>query len=183
MTHHTAGSLPGAEVGSVTGGSGAVCELAPPCCAAALDANAITPAAAANRKQLLMTENALIDFAQMRGFFAAAEKGGFIGCTPAVGGQLVKRAVYIKASRAVPFRMAARRRSKAAPAVHPSWSERVELISLPADGIGLPFEPNENFGTFSIGQHTDRQIGLSAWQDITPRRKLQRKGHWGIPVV
>jgi hypothetical protein len=26
------------------------------------------------------------------------------------------------------------------------------LDSLPAEGIGLPFEPNENFDTFSTGQ-------------------------------
>jgi hypothetical protein len=86
MTHHTAGSLPGAEVGSVTGGSGAGCELAPPCCAAALDANAITPAAAANRKQLLMTENALIDFAQMRGSLQRRRKAGSSDALPRLAG-------------------------------------------------------------------------------------------------
>jgi hypothetical protein len=33
---------------------------------------------------------------------------------------------------------------------------------LPADGTGLPVEPNENFGTFPFEQRSDRQNGLSA---------------------
>ncbi len=131
-------------------------------------------------------ENAPIDFAQMRGFVAAAEKVGFIGCILAVGEQLLKRGRLHQsiARRAISD---GRKRPLESGTGSASLLERAgrtrKLISLPADGIGLPFEPNENFGTFSIGQHTDRQIGLSAWQDITPRRKLQRKGHWGIPVV
>jgi hypothetical protein len=35
---------------------------------------------------------------------------------------------------------------------------------LPADGTGLPVEPNENFGTFPFEQRFDRQNGLSAPQ-------------------
>lgn len=38
---------------------------------------------------------------------------------------------------------------------------RLDGSLLPADGTGLPVEPNENFGTFSFEQRTDRQNGLS----------------------
>jgi hypothetical protein len=123
-------------------------------------------------------ENAPIDFVHMRGFFATADKGGFIGCTPTAGEQRVKRGRLHQsiARRAVSDGRKTPLESGTGSA---SLLERAgptrKPISLPADGIRLPFEPNENLGTFSIGQHTDRQIGLSARQDITPRQKPQRK--------
>jgi hypothetical protein len=55
------------------------------------------------------------------------------------------------------------------------------LEFLPADGIELPFEPNENLGTFSIGQQPIGELAYPRGTILHPNRNCKGSAIGVVP--